>query len=95
MAELHEILLAPVVTEKTSRVMVTENTYVFKVGETANKIQIRDAVQAVFGVIVEDVRTVRVRGKLKRFGRHYGKRPNWKKAYVRLADGNSLNFYES
>jgi large subunit ribosomal protein L23 len=95
MAELHEILLAPVVTEKTSRLMATQNTYVFKVGESANKIQIRDAVAAVFGVSVEDVRTANVRGKFKRFGRHYGKRPNWKKAYVRLADGDSLNFYES
>ena len=95
MAELHEILLGPLVTEKTSRMMATENTFVFRVGETANKLEIRAAVQSLFGVRVVDVRTARVRGKTKRFGRHYGKRSNWKKAYVRLADGDTLNFYES
>lgn len=95
MAELHDILLSPLVTEKTSRLMALENTYVFRVGDTANKLEIRKAVEEVFGVQVTDVRTARVRGKYKRFGRHYGKRSNWKKAYVRLADGDSINFYES
>ena len=95
MAELHDILLGPLVTEKTSRLMALQNTYVFKVGETANKHEIQNAVEQVFGVKVTDVRTARVRWKFKRFGRHYGKRSNWKKAFVRLADGDSLNFYES
>ena len=95
MAELHDILLGPLVTEKTSRLMALENTYAFKVGENANKIEIKRAVESMFGVSVEDVRTARVRGKYKRFGRHYGKRSNWKKAYVRLADGDAINFYEA
>ena len=95
MAELHDILLGPLVTEKTSRLMALENTYAFKVGENANKIEIKRAVESMFGVSVEDVRTARVRGKYKRFGRHYGKQSNWKKAYVRLADGDAINFYEA
>ncbi|MCB9777338.1 MAG: 50S ribosomal protein L23 [Alphaproteobacteria bacterium] len=95
MAELHDILVRPIVTEKSSRQMAMGNTYVFEVGVRANKIQIKHAIEQVFGVSVEDVRTVNVRGKTKRFGRFFGKRPNWKKAYVRLADGDSLNFYEA
>lgn len=95
MAELHDILVRPVITEKSSQLMAGQNTYVFEVGIGANKIEIKRAIEQVFGVSVEDVRTVTVRGKNKRFGRFYGKRSNWKKAYVRLADGNALNFYES
>ena len=93
MAELHDILLRPIVTEKSSRLQADENTYVFEVGETANKHEIKDAVEKVFGVRVTEVRTIRVRGKTKRFGRHVGMRSNWKKAYVKLAEGDSLNFY--
>lgn len=63
--------------------------------EGANKVEIKQAVESLFGVKVEDVRTLRLRGKFKRFGRFIGKRSNWKKAYVRLADGQSLNFYQS
>jgi large subunit ribosomal protein L23 len=73
----------------------TENTYLFEVGTGANKIQIRQAVESVFGVRVDDVRTLNVRGKNKRFGRHTGKRSNWKKAYVTLAEGNTLDFFEA
>ena len=93
MAELHEILIRPIITEKSTGLSDTQNTYVFEVGETANKIQIRQAIEQVFGVQVLDVRTIRVRGKYKRFGRYYGKRSNWKKAYIKLADGDALNFY--
>lgn len=95
MAELHDILVRPVITEKSSFQMAGQNTYVFEVGLGANKIQIKRAIEQVFGVTVDDVRTATVRGKNKRFGRFYGKRSNWKKAYVRLAEGNALNFYES
>ena len=95
MAELHDILIRPIVTEKSARLNAAENTYVFEVGDRANKIEIKRAVEQVFGVTVEDVRTVQVRGKSKRFGRFIGKRPNWKKAYVRLSSGDSLNFFEA
>ena len=95
MAELHDVLLRPLLTERTAKLQTADNVYTFEVGETSNKHQIKAAVQSVFGVTVEDVRTVVVRGKTKRFGRYYGKRSNWKKAYVRLAEGDALNFFES
>ena len=95
MAELHDILLRPLVTEKGAQGEATENTYVFEVGETANKHEIKHAIESFFNVKVQDVRTVRVRGKFKRFGRFYGKRSNWKKAYVTLVTGHSLNFFEA
>ena len=94
MSELHDILLRPIVTEKTSRLSALENTYVFEVGLGANKHQIKGAVESVFGVRVANVRTLQVRGKVKRTGRHYAKRSNWKKAYVQLVDGDQLNFYD-
>jgi large subunit ribosomal protein L23 len=94
-AELHDILLRPLMTEKSAQGEAVQNTYVFEVGETANKHEIKDAVERFFNVKVEDVRTVRVRGKHKRFGRHYGKRSNWKKAYVKLVTGHSLNLFEA
>lgn len=95
MAELHDILVRPMITEKSAHLTAGQNTYVFEVALRANKIQIKNAIEQVFGVKVEDVRTVTVRGKTKRFGRFHGKRPNWKKAYVRLAEADALNFLES
>ena len=74
---------------------MAENTYVFEVGHDANKIQIKRAVEMVSGASVEKVRTQIMRGKIKRFGRHYGKRSNWKKAYVRLSQDDSLNFFDA
>jgi len=95
MAELHDILIRPLVTEKSTHLSEEQNTYVFEVGRSANKHQIKTAVESLFGVSVSDVRTLNVRGKMKRFGRFTGKRSNWKKAYVTLADGDFLNFFES
>ena len=95
MSELHDVLIRPILTEKTTQLEEADNVYSFEVGVGANKHQIKTAVESVFGVSVEDVRTAVVRGKSKRFGRHYGKRSNWKKAYVQLAEGDSLNFYET
>ena len=66
------------------------NTYVFQVGLTSNKSQIKQAVEEFFSVSVDSVRTLVVRGKIKRFGRYNGKRSNWKKAYVKLSDGHSI-----
>ena len=95
MAELHDILVRPIVTEKSARLAAAENVYVFEVGHDANKIQIKRAIETVFEVGVENVRTMIVRGKIKRFGRHYGKRSNWKKAYVRLNQDDSLPFFDA
>jgi large subunit ribosomal protein L23 len=94
MNELRDILRRPLITEKSALQMNLENTYLFEVGLESNKLQIKDAVERYFGVEVSDVRTLIVRGKSKRFGRHTGKRSNWKKAYVKLAEGHSLNFFE-
>ncbi len=95
MAELHDILIRPLINEKSSGLQASQNVYAFEVGETANKHEIKSAVERAFGVKVLEVRTIRMRGKTKRFGRFMGKRSNWKKAYVRLAEGDSLNFFET
>ena len=92
MAQMHDIILSPVVTEK-STFANEDNTYVFKVGIASNKHEIKDAVERFFGVRVSKVRTLVVRGKIKRFGRHHGRRSDWKKAYVTLHDGETINFY--
>ena len=68
MAELHDIIIRPLVTEKTARAEAENNVYTFEVGIDSNKVQIADAVQRLFGVKVETVRTQSVRGKIKRFG---------------------------
>ena len=70
------------------------NQYVFEVVPSANKIQIRQAVEEIFGVRVTDVRTINVRGKMKRFRRGMGKKPNWKKAIVTLRDGDVIDVFE-
>jgi large subunit ribosomal protein L23 len=94
MAEIHDIILRPLVNEKASQ-LEAQGTYVFAVGLDANKHQIREAVEHFFKVNVEDVRTVIVRGKFRRYGRFTSRRADWKKAYVRLAEGNTLNFLEN
>jgi large subunit ribosomal protein L23 len=75
--------------------METQNTYLFEVSDAANKIEVKRAVESLYGVKVVDVRTLRVRGKSKRFGRFEGKRSNWKKAYIKLAEGHSLPLFGS
>jgi large subunit ribosomal protein L23 len=92
--ELSDILVRPLVTEKSTSGLGSDRTYAFEVGLSANKIQISGAVKAFYGVEVDSVRTVVMRGKSKRFGKHYGKRSNWKKAYVTLSEGHALNLYE-
>ena len=94
MSEVYDVVYGPMITEK-SALQQDENIFVFRVGPNANKIQIKKAIEDLFGVNVEGVRTVQVRGKNKRFGRHFGKRQNWKKAYVTLAEGDSINVYEN
>lgn len=91
MAEMHDVLLGILETEKSELAREAGNVYTFRVGLSANKLEIARAIEGLFGVQVVAVRTLRVRGKFKRFGRHYGKRGNWKKAYVKLADGQTLS----
>lgn len=95
MAELRQVVIRPIFTERSAFVQQHQNTYVFEVGDSVNKLQVKDAIEKLFNVNVLDVRTVRVRGKIKRFGRYYGKRSNWKKAYVKLKEGDSINLRET
>ncbi len=87
---IFKVLLAPHLTEKTSSAEESANQYVFRVVKDANKSEIKDAVEHLFEVKVENVRTVVVKGKTKSFKMRAGKRPDWKKAYVRLAAGQTI-----
>ena len=93
--ELKDVLVRPLVTEKSTTWLGTDRTYAFEVGSAANKIQVKRAVEAFYGVEVEAVRTMVVRGKVKRFGRHFGKRGTWKKAYVTLSEGHNIPLFEA
>lgn len=92
--EIQDILIRPLVTEKSTTSLGSEQTYAFAVSLSSNKLQIKRAIEQFYGVRVTQVRTMVVRGKYKRWGRHWAKRSNWKKAYITLADGDSLNLYE-
>lgn len=89
---LYKVLLTPRVTEKSTQVGESSNQYVFKVARHAHKSDIKDAVEALFSVSVESVRVVNVKGKNKMFKQRPGKRDNWKKAYVRVQEGQTLDF---
>jgi len=93
MRRVDQIILRPLMTEKSAMATEADNTYAFEVGKDATKIEIKEAVERLFDVRVATVRTMVVRGKVKRFGRHYGKRPNWKKAYVTVDGDEVLNVY--
>lgn len=88
---LYHVLLAPRVTEKSVRTAEQANQYVFKVAKDATKQEIKDAVELMFEVKVRQVRTLNVKGKRKNFGRRSGQRSDWKKAYVSLSEGFSLD----
>ena len=91
---IYSIIKKPHVTEKTSLGSDSTNTVSLVVDREANKIEIKQAVEALFKVKVSDVRTVNVAGKMKRFGKTSAKRSNWKKAYVTLQEGQSIDFFE-
>ena len=88
--KLANVLLAPIVSEKSSVAADQANQFVFKVQKNATKLQIKNAVEVMFGVEVESVRVLNVKGKIKRFGRTLGKRSDWKKAYVKLQSGQNI-----
>jgi large subunit ribosomal protein L23 len=89
---LMQILLAPQVSEKSTFVGEKNNQYVFRVADDATKPEIKAAVELMFKTKVRSVQVANVKGKEKRFGRFLGKRRSWKKAYVRLAQGQEINF---
>jgi large subunit ribosomal protein L23 len=91
---IYSVIKKPHVTEKTSLGSDSTNTVSIVVDKDANKIEIKQAVETLFKVKVSDVRTVNVAGKIKRFGKTSAKRSNWKKAYVTLQEGQSIDFFE-
>lgn len=91
---LLKVLKAPHISEKATNNAENSNTIVFKVALDANKAEIANAVEQLFEVKVDSVRTVVVKGKIKRHGARSGRRSDWKKAYVTLQEGQSLDFVE-
>jgi large subunit ribosomal protein L23 len=89
---LMNVVLAPVVSEKSTRVADKNRQYVFRVADNATKPEVKAAIELLFKTKVQDVTVSNVKGKAKRFGRFMGRRRNWKKAYVRLAAGQEINF---
>ena len=88
-----EIVLRPIVTEKSNMLQEQGNQVVFRVAKNANKIDIRKAVEQLFNVKVVSVRTYRTPSRWRRVGKNLGKRPSWKKAVVRLRDGDKIEFF--
>ncbi len=94
MPALHDVIVRPVVTEKSSIAYQTRKEYAFEVHPEANKYQIRDALQQLFGVTVTDVRTMQMRRNAVMRGRTRGTTARWKKAIVTLKDGDSIAVFE-
>jgi large subunit ribosomal protein L23 len=90
----YSIIAAPLITEKGTFVNEVGNQVVFQVRPDANKLEIKRAVERLFKVKVLKVRTSNVLGKMRRVGRNFGRRPNWKKAYVTLGEGQRIDFFE-
>ena len=87
---MKDLIIAPVITEKSARLGEDGKTYVFKVAKSANKIQIKEAIESAFNVKVKSVRTLNTKAKDKRVGRYTGKTKTYKKAIVTLADGYAI-----
>ena len=90
-AKLYAVIRAPRVSEKTARLQEVSNQYVFEVATTATKADIKVAVERLFAVTVERVNVLNVKGKEKAFKNRMGRRVDWRKAYVKLADGQSID----
>ena len=89
-AKLLNVIRAPSVSEKTARIQ-ENNQYVFEVATTATKADVKSAVESLFSVKVESVNVLNVKGKVKSFKNRAGRRGDWRKAYVRLAEGQSID----
>jgi large subunit ribosomal protein L23 len=94
MKEAYKVIRRPLITEKSTRQKEENRQYAFEVDQGANKVEIQSAVERLFKVKVLQVRTGNVLGKVKRLGRRYGKRPDWKKAIVTLKEGDRIDFFE-
>ena len=94
MRDISQILVRPLVTEKSHEQLDRHGAYTFVVANDANKIEIAHAIEKQFNVKVKDVRTMRYAGKEKRMGRFMGRKASWKKAVVTLAEGDSIEIFE-
>ncbi len=95
MKNVYEVIRRPLITEKSTVARETQRAVCFEVHRDATKPEIKKAVESLFGVKVQDVRVLNVHGKVKRQGRYAGRRPDWKKAYVVLKQGEKmLEFFE-
>ena len=94
MRDPREVLIRPLMTEKSMQQKEAHNSVAFRVRPDANKLEIRAAVEAVFNVKVAEVRTANYEGKLKRMGKHQGRRSDWKKAIVTLQPGHKIDLVE-
>jgi large subunit ribosomal protein L23 len=92
--ELYQVLIAPVVTEKSTRAAEVSGQAVFQVANSATRNDVKAAIEQAFDVEVESVKILNVKGKTKRFGKSIGKRNDRKKAYIRLKDGSDIDFAE-
>jgi large subunit ribosomal protein L23 len=95
MSRVNEVIVSPLITEKGTLVNEIGNQVLFRVRRDANKDEIRKAVETHFKVKVAKVRTVNLLGKLHRVGKSVGKKQDWKKAYVTLAEGHRIDFFEN
>ena len=91
MSAFHSIIRSPSITEKNTLLRTEQNKYVFEVDGRSNKQEIKKAVEGLFNVTVESITTMIVKGKKKRMGKFSGYRPNWKKAIVKLAPGQTID----
>ncbi len=94
MMDIYQVIKEPRITEKANIQKEDTNQVTFKVHKKANKVEIRQAVETFFKIKVLDVRTMNVRGKRRRMGKTVGKKSDWKKAVVRLAPGENIEFFE-
>jgi large subunit ribosomal protein L23 len=94
MSSHFKLIKQPHITEKVLLLKEDHNKVVFKVAPHANKVELKKAIESIFGVTVEKLQTVNVKGKTKRLGLRQGKRPDWKKAIVTLKEGDSIDYFE-
>jgi large subunit ribosomal protein L23 len=94
MSSLHRTIVRPIVTEQSSAAYQERGEYTFRVASDATKTSIRSAIEKLFGVRVTGVWTSNQRGKARRVGQETGRRPHWKKAVVKLRDGDTIDIFE-
>ena len=88
-----DVIQAPLISEKGTQLTESANQVLFKVRPDANKIEVKQAIETLFKVKVVQIRMARYLGKVRRIGRNMGRRPDWKKAYVTLKDGDKIDFF--